>query len=217
MAKFCSECGQSTTELMRRCPHCGAPLMCATSQGNSMVRMAITIIGIFTLLSTLLSWYNLHLNIDGGVLDAMAGMVTRIIPGFSGISTTYGITVFALALAMIITTICRQRWLTAITATACAVVGTMALLSPPDAATLCSSNAESSKNMMELFDGPMSAFSPLNSDTMLTYTTLLEVITDYITVEIGHGLKIMLMLVYSAAILSIIDLVQHRRHNTIKL
>ena len=212
MAKFCSECGTNTTELMRKCPNCGAKLMYSQHSANAMVRTAIIVVAIFTLMSTLLSWYNLRLSIDGGVLDAMAGIVTRIIPGFSGISTTYGITIFALALVMIITTICHKRWLTAIAACTCAVVGTMALLSPPEVVTLCNNNAESGKHLTDLFNGPLSSISPLKSGSLLTYTTILEVVTDYITVEIGNGLKIMLMLVYSAMILSIIDVVQEIRY-----
>lgn len=208
MARFCSECGQSTTDLMRKCPRCGAPLMSETQDGNPMVRIAIIITAMFIMLSTLIGWYNLHISIDGGVMDAMVGLATRIIPGFSGISTTYGIVIFALALTMIITTICHRRMLTAVAAVACAVVGTMAIVSPPDVMTLCSNDADSSKQLMEIFDGPMESLSPMNNKAMLPYTTIFEVITDYMVVGIGNGLKIMLILIYSSMVLSLIDLRQ---------
>lgn len=207
MAKFCSECGQSTTELMRRCPRCEAPLM-SSNRENSMVRIAIIIIGSFILLSTLLSWYTLSISLDGGVLDTVAGFASRIIPGYSGISTRYGIVIFALSLTMIITAVCKERVLTLIAACACAAVGTMALLSPPDLAMLCSNGGDdvaSSKQLLSILDGPLSS---IKSGTIQSYTTILEIVMKSIVVEIGSGLKIMLILVYSATILSIIDLVK---------
>lgn len=206
MARFCSECGQNTTDLMRKCPRCAAPLMSDTQDGNPMVRIAIIVIAMFIMLSTLLGWYNIHISIDGGVMDAMVGLATRIIPGFAGISTTYGIVIFALALTMIITTICHRRGLTAIAAIACAVVGTMAIVSPPEVLTLCSNDADSSKQLMDIFDGPMESLSPMNNTAMQPYATIFEVITDYMVVGIGNGLKIMMILIYSSMVLSLIDL-----------
>lgn len=206
MARFCSECGETTTELMRRCPRCEAPLMC-NNRENSMVRIAIIIIGSFILLSTLLSWYTLSISLDGGVLDSVADFATRIIPGYSGISTKYGIVIFALSLTMIITALCKERVLTVIAACACAIVGTKALISPPDLAMLCNNggdDVESSKQLLNIFDGPLSYMS----GKIQSYTTIVKIIMQSVVVEIGSGLKIMLILVYSATILSIIDLVK---------
>lgn len=206
MARFCSECGETTTELMRRCPRCEAPLM-SSNRENSMVRIAIIIIGSFILLSTLLSWYTLSISLDGGVLDSVADFATRIIPGYSGISTKYGIVIFALSLTMIITALCKERVLTVIAACACAIVGTKALISPPDLAMLCNNggdDVESSKQLLDIFDGPLSYMS----GKIQSYTTIVKIIMQSVVVEIGSGLKIMLILVYSATILSIIDLVK---------
>ena len=206
MARFCSECGETTTELMRRCPRCEAPLM-SSNRENSMVRIAIIIIGSFILLSTLLSWYTLSISLDGGVLDSVADFATRIIPGYSGISTKYGIVIFALSLTMIITALCKERVLTVIAACACAIVGTKALISPPDLAMLCNNggdDVESSKQLLNIFDGPLSYMS----GKIQSYTTIVKIIMQSVVVEIGSGLKIMLILVYSATILSIIDLVK---------
>lgn len=206
MARFCSECGETTTELMRRCPRCEAPLM-SSNRENSMVRIAIIIIGSFILLSTLLSWYTLSISLDGGVLDSVADFATRIIPGYSGISTKYGIVIFALSLTMIITALCKERVLTVIAACACAIVGTKALISPPDLAMLCNNggdDVESSKQLLNIFDGPLSYMS----GKIQSYTTIVKIIMQSVVVEIGSGLKIMLILVYSVTILSIIDLVK---------
>jgi hypothetical protein len=179
----------------------------SSNRENSMVRIAIIIIGSLILLSTLLSWYTLSISLDGGVLDSVADFATRIIPGYSGISTKYGIIIFALSLTMIITALCKERVLTVIAACACAIVGTKALISPPDLAMLCNNggdDVESSKQLLNIFDGPLSYMS----GKIQSYTTIVKIIMQSVVVEIGSGLKIMLILVYSATILSIIDLVK---------
>jgi hypothetical protein len=87
------------------------------------------------------------------------------------------------------------------------MVGTKALISPPDLAMLCNNggdDVESSKQLLNIFDGPLSYMS----GKIQSYTTIVKIIMQSVVVEIGSGLKIMLILVYSATILSIIDLVK---------
>lgn len=214
MAKFCSECGEPTTELMRRCPRCGATLMACAKDCNAMVRIAIICMSVFIMLSTMFSWYSMHLSIDGGVMDAVVGVLMRIVPGFSGIGTTYGLAIFGLAVAMIIFAVCRNRWLTAVAAVGCVVVGMLALLSPPDIADLWQSGGtEGGRHLNELFEGPMASLSPMNTPEMSTYKRLIGLLPDYITVEVGHGVKVMLILVYATAALSIYDLVSSMRRD----
>ena len=73
---------------------------------------------------------------------------------------------------------------------------------------LCNNGGDdvaSNKQLLSILDGPLSS---IKSSTMRSYTTILEIVMKSIVVEIGSGLKIMLILVYSATILSIIDLVK---------
>ena len=205
MAKFCSECGESTTELMRRCPKCGAELLCSTKSDGTLTRIAIICIGVAIIMSTFLGWYSLRLSIDGGVMDVIVNSVTPLVAGYSGISTTYGLVIFGMALAMIIFAICRNRWLTAMAAIGCVVVGVMALVSPPELADLWQKPTTDGAKLMDIFDGPMQGLSPMNSPKLMPLTMIFEVITDYITVEVRHGVKIMLILACAAATLSIYD------------
>lgn len=200
MAKFCSECGESTTELMRRCPRCGAELMCSSKRSGSMVRFAIIGIGVAIIISTFLNWYSLHLRIDGGMLDAVVGSLSRLFSGYSGISTTYGLVAFGMALAMIIFAVCRSKILTVVAAVGCVVVGMLALLSPPELSDLMQTTTSEGDKVMDLFEGPMTGLSPMD-----TLTTAFDVIKSCTAVEVLHGVKIMVILAYAAAALSIYD------------
>lgn len=208
MAKFCSECGESTTELMRRCPRCGAELMCGSKRDGMLVRIAIICIGVAIIMSTFLGWYSLRLSIDGGIMDAIVGAMTRLVAGFSGISTTYGLLAFGMALAMIIFAVCRNKILTLVAAIGCVVVGVMALTTPPEVADLWQTTAQDGDKLMDIFDGPMKGLSPMNRPNMVFYSTVCDVITDYISVEVRHGVKIMLILACAAATLSVYDVVR---------
>jgi hypothetical protein len=110
-----------------------------------------------------------------------------------------------MALAMIIFAICRNRWLTAMAAIGCVVVGVMALVSPPELADLWQKPTTDGAKSMDIFDGPMQGLSPMNSPKLMPLTMIFEVITDYISVEVRHGVKIMLILACAAATLSIYD------------
>ena len=156
-------------------------------------------------MSTFLGWYSLRLSIDGGVMDVIVNSATRLVAGYSGISTTYGLVIFGMALAMIIFAICRNRWLTAMAAIGCVVVGIMALVSPPELADLWQKPTTDGAKLMDIFDGPMQGLSPMNSPKLMPLTMIFEVITDYITVEVRHGVKIVLILACAAATLSIYD------------
>lgn len=210
MAKFCSECGANTTDLMRQCPRCGAPLMNSSQRGTALVRGAIIAIGTLIIFSTFLGWYNIKICIDSGILDAIAAPVTRTLFSYSGISTTYGITIFSIALAMIVLCVCRSRYLTALAAAGCVVVGIMAIVTPPEVAELMGQEGVQGRNLMENFTGPLQGMSPLSSPKMASWSIIFEVISDYMSVELLHGIKIMLILSCAAFALSIYDIVRAR-------
>lgn len=202
MAKFCSECGESTTELMRRCPRCGATLM-TSSSGGVMVRATLMAIGVLIMLSTFLGWYNIRLSIDNGFLDAVCAPISRTLFSYSGISTTYGLLAFGFALALIVFTACHRRYLTALAALGCVVVGFLAVTSLPEVSELMKPANPGGGYLMENFEGPLQGALPLGGLELIG-----EVITDYLSVGLLQGAKIMLMLSVGALFLSVYDYVR---------
>lgn len=206
MAKFCSECGEATTELMRRCPRCGATLMQSSNEGGMLVRCGIMLLGLFIALSTFMSWYSIHLSIDGGVVDIMVRSVSRFIPGYSGISTLNGIIIFVLAIVMIVCAMCRNRYMVFWVSFACVIVAMLSVVNPPSVSTLLDVESVSTgHNLMENFDGALKGVSPLGSANIESMQVLFDVARDYMSVELCHGVKIMLILSCAALVLAIYD------------
>lgn len=215
MAKFCSECGESTTELMRRCPRCGATLMQSSNDGGTLVRCGVMLLGLFIAISTFMSWYTIHLSIDGGVVDILVRSVSRFIPGYSGIATTSGIVIFVLAIAMIVGALCRSRYTVFWASLFCVIVAMCTVVNPPSVEDLLGADSVStSHNLMENLDGALKGVSPLGSAKVESMQIYYEVATEYMSVELCHGIKIMLILSCAALALAIYD-ISRVRYSTI--
>lgn len=219
MALFCSECGAGLTERMRRCPRCGADILRAEphKMAASVLPSIIIGMGIALGIGTLLEWYGISLNIDGGGgLDALANTFTRIFPGYSGISTTYGVVCFGMALAMVVCAACRMPRLTFVAAIGCVAVTTIAIIGRPDFMELNSSHVSSGNSVTELLDGPLPLSDIIDVSALRSASDLVEVGASYINIEIGYGLKIALMASVAAAIMALVDIISHSKGNRCK-
>lgn len=207
MAKFCSECGENTTELMRRCPRCGATLMTSSTCGSVLVRGLVIAFGALIICTTFFGWYNIKLSIDGDLIDAIVSPLTRTMFSFSGISTIYGLVTIGLALAMIIFAACRNRYLTALAALLCVVVGVVAIVSPPTVEDVMHIGGSHDGNyLLENFQGVFNGVFPIDELRLIG-----NVVYDYLSVTLLHGVKMMLLFSIAAFCLSTYEIVISRR------
>lgn len=217
MALFCSECGKPLTERMKRCPQCGAEVLYPTCRDESYTSLTSIIagMGVVIALCTLFRWYGMSLNIDGGGgLDAIANLFTGIIPGYSGISTTFGMICLALTLGVVIFALCRLRILTLLMSLSCVGLTTIAITQRPDFMELNETHTSNNSSIVELFDGPMPIVEDVDGTLLRSISNIAESATEYVNIEIGYGLKIALMASIATTLLALADLILYSRYNS---
>lgn len=217
MALFCSECGKPLTERMTRCPQCGAEVLRPAKPEESYMSLtSVTAgMGVVIAICTLFRWYGMSLNIDGGGgLDAIANLFTGIIPGYSGISTTYGMICLGLTLGVVIFAMCRLRLLTLLMSLCCVGLTTIAITQRPDFMELNETHTSNSSSIVELFDGPVPIVENVDGGLLRSVSNIAESATEYVNIEIGYGLKIALMASIATALLALADLILYNRYNS---
>jgi hypothetical protein len=177
-----------------------------SSSGGVAMRGVIIAIGVLIILSTFFGWYNVRVSIDGGIIDTITYSISRHLLGSSGIATTYGLVMFGMALMMIISAACGSRYITAVAAVGCAVVGVMSVLCPPEVSVLLHSGSAEGGNLMDNFTGVLSGF--LEGPQIASLRLLWEVAQDYARVELSHGVIVALMLSLAAVAISLLDIVR---------
>ncbi|MBQ8492909.1 MAG: zinc ribbon domain-containing protein [Alistipes sp.] len=209
MARFCTECGEALTEPMMRCPRCGSAIVCREGNEASMVRNATILLSTIIVLTTMFAWYSMHLNIDGGgAMDAAANIITRILPGYSGISTVYGRVTFALALVIIVAAVCRRRVVAFVAALGCVVTAIVAMVAMPDFLSLNAVSEGDGATITDMLNGPMGYMTDGGSDSLREVAMAIEVGSSFVVVDICYGLYMMLVASVATTAVTLYDVVR---------
>ena len=208
MARFCTECGEALTEPMARCPRCGSAVVSRTSEESTMIRKTTILLAVVIILTTMLAWYSLHLNIDGGgTMDAAANLLTRILPGYSGISTTYGLVTFALALVIIVASVSRRRVVVLAAAVGCFATAIVAMSATPDFLALNDVAAGDSASLTETLNSPLGQAMMGDSSALQQTAMAIEVGASFVVVDISYGLYMMLIASVATVAVALYDII----------
>lgn len=208
MARFCTECGEALTEPMARCTRCGSAVVSRTSEESTMIRKTTILLAVVIILTTMLAWYSLHLNIDGGgTMDAAANLLTRILPGYSGISTTYGLVTFALALVIIVASVSRRRVVVLAAAVGCFATAIVAMSAAPDFLALNDVAAGDSASLTETLNSPLGQAMMGDSSALQQAAMAIEVGASFVVVDISYGLYMMLIASVATVAVALYDII----------
>lgn len=211
MARYCTECGEALTEPMRRCPRCGADVVVRPAEEDGIIRKLMIFLAVLMVVTTLFAWYSVHLSIDGGgSVDAAANFLTRILPGYSGVSTPYGIATFALALVLILASVARRRVITLITTLLAVALAVVAMIATPDFIALNEVQPADGVTLAETLEGPFGEVMADERNTLRKLSTAIEMASSYVVVDLSYGLYMMLLTSITAFMLALYDLMRGR-------
>ncbi|MBQ3174128.1 MAG: zinc ribbon domain-containing protein [Alistipes sp.] len=208
MARFCTECGEALTKPMTRCPRCGSAVVSPMGEESSLILKATILLAVVIILSTIFTWYSLHINIDGGgTMDAAANLITRILPGYSGISTTYGLITFALALVIIVASVCRRRVVILGAAIGCVITAIVAMSATPDFLALNAVTEGEGVSLTETLNSPLGQAMMGQSSALQEVAMAIEVGASFVVVDISYGLYMMLIASIATVVIALYDII----------
>lgn len=218
MARFCSECGENLTTDMSRCPRCGAKIYGREQVASRVVRRTIIGAGLLIILGTLGDWYYLSLNVGGsGGLGTLLGGVMSMLPAYTGLSTLYGMICCALALLMIIFAACHNKIFTLFGALSCVIITAVAINFAPEVTSFGAETHSDKESIVDLLNSPLLALMGDSGESLKQLTTAIEMLPNYMVVNIGDGLRMAFMASIAALLLAMFDALSahliHRKDN----